>query len=281
MWTGQCIFFTNPSHLVNKIIIKFKVNLTVILKFYEVILVDLSRRSLFVSLLISLLVFSSFVAIGQESSNQGQTTVLATVNGEKITKKELTRASQVRRIVMSLSRQYRSFARFLMTSKAGQKFLSEYKKYVLDQLINQKLKSQKIEELGITVSDQAVEEEISKIVENNKQFKDKGQLEDYLKKNQKMSMDDLRSRIKQSLKAKKLRKQVTGKVTVSDKDIKSFYDKNKKNYTDKKGNVKPLEEVRDQIRSTIKTRKQGEAYNQWLQEVRKKANIEKKNLDQL
>lgn len=241
---------------------------------------DLSRRSLFVSLLISLLVFSSFAALGQESSNQGQTTVLATVNGEKITQQELSQASRVQQIVMSLSRQYRSFAQFLMTSEAGQNFLSEYRKYVLDQLINQKLTVQKVEELGITVSDQAVQAEIDKIVEGNKQFKDEAALEDYLKKNQNMTLENLKTRIRENLRSQKLREEVTDKVTVSEEEVEDFYNKNKQSYTDQEGSVKPLEEVRDQVRNAVRSQKQNEAYNQWLQEERKKADIEK-NLDQL
>ena len=241
---------------------------------------DFSKQSSLAVLLISLLVLSSFVAIGQEGSNPTGTTVLATVNGNKITRQELTRSSQVQRIVMSLSRQYRTFAQFLMSSNEGQDFLEEYRKHVLDQLINQEITKQKIEELGITVSDEAVQSEITKIIEGNKQFSNKSDLENYLKKNQKMSMADLKSRIKQNLKAQKLRGKVTDKVTVSEEEIKSFYESNKKNYTDRQGNVKPLKEVKGQIEDTLKTRKQSKAYSEWLKEARKKANVEK-NSDKL
>lgn len=241
---------------------------------------DFSRRNLFVSLLISLLVISSFAAVGQESTNQAETTVLATVNGEEITQQELSQASQVQRIIMSLSRQYRSFAQFLMTSEAGQDFLSEYRKHVLDQLINQELTAQKVEELGVTVSDQAVQEEIDKIIEGNKQFEDTDELEDYLKENQNMTLENLKTRIKENLRSQKLREEVTDKVTVSEEEVEVFYNKNKQSYTDQEGNVKPLEEVRDQVRNTVRSQKQNEAYNQWLEEEREKADIEK-NLDQL
>ncbi len=239
-----------------------------------------TKRNLLVTLLISLLVFSSVVALGQDNSNQGQTSVLATVNGEKITQRELSQASQVQQIVMTLSRQFRSFSQFLMTSEAGQNFLSEYRKYVLDQLINQKLTAQKVDELGVTVSEEAVQEQITKIVEGNKQFSDESDLKDYLKENQNMTMDALKSRISQSLKTEKLRKRVTDEVSVSEEEVKTFYNKNKQRYTDQEGNVKPLEEVRDQVRNTLKSQKQNQAYNQWLEEEREKADIEK-NLDQL
>lgn len=239
-----------------------------------------TKRDLLVTLLISLLVFSSFVALGQDNSNQGETSVLATVNGEKVTQQELSQASQVQQIVMSLSRQYRSFSQFLMTSEAGQNFLSEYRKYVLDQLINQKLTAQKIDELGVTVSEEDVQEEITKIVEGNKQFSDESDLKDYLKENQNMTMDSLKSQISQGLKTEKLRERVTDKVSVSDEEVETFYNKNKQRYTDQEGNVKPLEEVRDQVRNALKSQKQNQAYNQWLEEEREKADIQK-NMDQL
>lgn len=241
---------------------------------------NFSRRSLFVTLLISILIFSSFAAIGQEGSNQEETTVLATVNGEEITGQDLSQASQVQQIVMTMSRQFRSFAQFLMTSEAGQDFLGEYREHVLDQLIDQELTVQKVEELGITVSDEAVQEEIDGIVEGNEQFEDEGEVEEYLKENQNMTLDDLRASIRENLRSQKLREEVTDEVTVSDEEVETFYNNNKESYTDQEGNVQPLEEVSDQIRSTLKSEKQNEAYSEWLEEERKKADIEK-NEDQI
>lgn len=235
-----------------------------------------TKKAFLVIALVSLLVTSSLVVVAQdEQSSQEQPTVLATVNGQKITEEELTRNTGIYQIYMSLSQQYPTFTQFLMTSEAGQNFLNEYRKYVLDQLINQKLTVQKAEELGITVSDQAVQAEIDKIVEGNEQFKNESELEDYLKNNQNMTLEDLKTSIRENLRTQKLREEVTGTITVSEEEVEAFYNQNKQSYTDQEGNVKPLDEVSDQIRTTLKSEKQNEAYNEWLQEERKKADIEK------
>ncbi len=236
---------------------------------------NISKRTTLIVLAVTLLIFSSFAAAGQGTSSSAETTTVATVNGESITEQELTRATQTQRIIMSLSQQYRTFAQFLMTSEAGSNFLEEYRKNVLDQLIDQKLAQQKVEELGITVSETDVQSEIDSIIEENKQFESEEDLNSYLQKNQNSSLDDFRSRIKESLKTQKLRQEVTGEVTVSEDEVESFYEDNKSRYTDQQGNAQPLSEVRDQVRSTLKSQKQGDAYNKWLDEVREEADISK------
>lgn len=243
---------------------------------------NFTKKGLVVTFLISILVFSSFAIIAQDNSNQQdnseqqQPTIVATVNGEKITQQELSQSTQVYQIIMTLSQRYKSFAQFLMTSESGSKFLTEYRKYVLDQLINQKLTGQQIEKKGITAPDEEVQAEIDNIIENNKQFKDEKALEDYLKKNQNMTMDNLKSMIRDNLKVQKLKEEVTKEVTVSEEEVQEFYNDNKKSYKDDEGNVKPLDEVKDQVTDSLLNKKQNDAYNSWLEEVRNQAEIEKK-----
>lgn len=242
-----------------------------------------SKRKLLVLSLIFLLVTPSLALLAQdggETENQNQPRVVATVNGAEIMGQELSQRSQVYPIIMTLSRQYRSFAQFLMTSEAGSNFLREYRKHVLGLLIEQELQNQKMDELGITVSEDEVQGEIDKIIENNDQFKDQKSLEDYLKNNQNMSMDDLKKTIKESLRRQKLREQVTGDISVSEEEISSFYETNKSSYTDQEGNVKPLEEVREQIRENLLGQKRNELWANWLEEAKEEADIEK-NLENM
>lgn len=238
-----------------------------------------TKKSFLVFSLALLLVAPTLAVTAQNNEgsgqNQQQKTVLAKVNGAEITQKQLSQSAQVYPIIMTLSRQYRTFGQFLMSSEAGQKFLTEYRKHVLDQMIDQELQKQKIEDLGITVSDEEVQTEIDKIIENNKQFKDEKALEDYLKENQNMSLADLKSRMKENLKSQKLRDKVTGDVSVSEEEISSYYQKNKKSFTDDEGNVKPLEDVKSQIKSTLENQKKGQAFSKWLKKAREEANIEK------
>lgn len=238
-----------------------------------------SRRSVLIFSLALLMIMPALVVSAQSddgsSGSQNQTTVLATVNGAEITQQELSQSAQVYPIIMTLSRQYRTFGQFLMSSEAGQNFLNEYRKHVLDNLIDQKIQQQKIEELGIEVTDEEVQSEINNIIENNKQFKDEKALEDYLKNNQNMSLDDFKSRMKQSLRSQKLREEVTGDVSVTDEEISSYYEQNKQSFTDDEGNVKPLEDVRSQIENTLMNQKTSQAFSSWLEQARKEAEVEK------
>ena len=242
---------------------------------------NFTKKTVLVLVLISALVFSSFAILAQDGSDQKgnseqQPTIVATVNGEKITQQELSQSTQVYQIIMTLSQQYRTFAQFLMTSESGSKFLTEYRKYVLDQLITQNLRAQQIEKMGITVPDDEVQTEIDNIIENNKQFKDEKALEDYLKNNQNMTMDNLESMIRDNLKVQKLKEEVSKDVSVSEEEIQEFYNNNKESYKDDEGNVKPLEEVREQITNSLMNQKQNESYNNWLEKVKESAEIEKK-----
>lgn len=240
---------------------------------------NFTKKSLLVTLLISLLVLSSIAVVAQDSSegskSQSEPTVVATVNGENITQQQLSSATQVYPIIMTLSQKYRNFAQFLMTDEAGSKFLSEYRKYMLDQLIDQTLKQQQIKEKGITVPEEEVQSEIDKIIENNDQFNDEKALEDYLKNNQNMSMDEFKSMIKESLRSQKLTEEVTKDVTISEEQVQEYYESNKQNYKDEEGNVKPLEDVKKQITDTLVSQEQNKAYTEWLDKVREEADIKK------
>ncbi len=246
--------------------------------------VNLSKRSLLVFGLALLLVTPSITILAQNggtAQNQdNQKTVVATVNGSEITNQQLSQTAQIYPIIMTLSKQYRSFAQFLMTSEAGNAFLTEYRKYVLDKLIEQELQNQKMGELGLEASEEEVQKEINKIISNNDQFSDEKSLADYLKNNQNTTMEDLKRQIRNSIKRQKLRNEVTGKVSVSETEITSYYDSNKKNFTDQEGNVKPLAEVKDQIRETLKTQKSSKMWSNWLEKAKEEADI-KKNTENL
>jgi len=243
---------------------------------------NFSKRNFVIFSLVLLLVIPAIGVLaqdqesGQSSGQESQPTVVATVNGSDITQQELSQSAQVYPIIMTLSRQFRSFAQFMMTSEAGNEFLTEYRKYVLDQLIDQELQQQKIEDLGIEVSEEEVQEQIDSIISNNDQFEDEKSLEEYLKNNQNMSLDSLKSRIKESIRQQKLRDEVTGNVEVTEEEITTFYEENKESYKDQEGNVKSLDEVSDQIEGTLKSQKSNEAWSEWLEQEREEAEIEKK-----
>jgi len=241
--------------------------------------VNPSKRSLLVLTVTLLLVTPSIVvpaqSEGAEGNQDNKKTVVATVDGSEITDQQLSQSAQIYPIIMTLSRQYRSFAQFLMTSDSGNKLLTEYREYVLDRLIEQTLQNQKMEELGIEASKEEVQGEIDKIISSNDQFSNEKSLADYLKNNQNTSLADLKARIRNSLRRQQLRNEVIGEISVSEEEVSSYYDSNRQSFTDQEGNVKPLEEVKGQIRENLKTRKSSQMWSNWLEEAKEEAEIEK------
>ncbi|MBS3786744.1 peptidyl-prolyl cis-trans isomerase [Candidatus Bipolaricaulota bacterium] len=314
---------------------------------------NFSKRYFVIFSLVLLLITPSIGLLAQDagSGQQNQPTVVATVNGAEVTQQELSQSSQTYQIMMTLSRQFRSFAQFMMSSqkinnleldlndltlnsgdfsspdaliaqikdelsqtglmmlglKVGDEFVTQYelehgknvtldgnqlkvvvettdksalmtgyRLFVLERLIETEIQNQKTDNLGIEVSKEEVQKQVENIIENNDQFEDEKSLKDYLEKNQNMSLDDLKTRIRENLRQQKLKQEVTGKVEVTEDEMTSFYEENKGNYTDEEGNVKPFEEVKDQIEGTLKNQKTNKAWNEWLQTAKEEARIEKK-----
>jgi len=248
--------------------------------------VNFSKRNLVILSLVALMVIpvSGVLAQDKGSGQQNQPTVVATVNDAKITQQELSQAAQMRQITfMAMRRQLpQKFATFLLSNEEGRKFIEEYQKYVLDFLIDEEIKAQKAEELGITVSDKEVDEAVQKqvdsIINRSQQYKSEEDLakayESQTNRKWKDYKENIRTQQKESLKISKLQEEVTGDIQVTDTEIKNFYENNKQSFSGQDG-VKPLEEVRGQIESTLKNQKRSQEFNKWLQEEREKAEIEK------
>jgi len=227
----------------------------------------------------------SFIILAQnEGTQQDQPTIVATVNGSEITEQELSQAAQLTQVYMLAMQQQlpQRFTQFLFSSKQGRKFIQEYQMYVLDSLIDRELQSQKIEKLGITATEEEVEKAVDKQITSTIESSEKYETEEDLKKafesqgNQsyEAAKDNLRKQVKQSILQNKLREEVTSGVEVTENEMKTFYEENKESYKED-GNQKPFEEVKEKIKSTLIQQKKNEAWNNWLQEVREEANIEK------
>ena len=230
-----------------------------------------------------------------KTENQPQNRTAAIVNGEQITMAELSRATQFRNIMMLAYRGQlpQKFGQFLLTSDAGRKFLTAYRKSVLEDLIEEELQVQKAEEMGIEISeeklaealDKRVEQRIQRIISQSKQFKDTSDLDKYLKENQDMTLDEYRQEyrkqlnkesISQNMMIDKLKNEVVGEVNITDEEIQDFYEKNKQSFVDKDGNTKPLSEVRDSIKQSLQRQKETQKWNDWIQKVKEDSEIERK-----
>lgn len=102
----------------------------------------------------------------------------------------------------------------------------EFRKSILDQLINDKLYEQEAEKMGIKVTDKAVDDEVAR---TKKRFQSEDAFNKALKDAQ-FTMDELKDFIRINLIRKKVNEKVVGKITLSDADAKDYYDKNKEQF---------------------------------------------------
>jgi foldase protein PrsA len=108
----------------------------------------------------------------------------------------------------------------------------ESMKQQIVQLLAQKAAYQhKADQLGIKVSDKEVDTQLNQIIQQQAQGK-KALFLQQIKKSG-LTMQDARDIVKFQLTETKLRDRITKDVTVSDKDVKAYFDKNKAQYAQK------------------------------------------------
>ena len=151
-----------------------------------------------------------------------------------------------------------------------QKVLDGIKKQALDMLVNTELLKQEAASRKIVVTDADIDTRLETLK------KDVGG-EDVLKQRmQQFGVDEksLRHDISSELTIQALLDQVFKEkgVTVSDEEIKTFYDQAAAQ--GKKGDVPKLETVRDQIEKQLLSGKQQQVVTGYIEELRKKATIE-------
>ncbi|TET55273.1 MAG: hypothetical protein E3J54_00425 [Actinobacteria bacterium] len=105
------------------------------------------------------------------------------------------------------------------------KMEKEIKKLIMERLIQQELVKQAADKEGTKVTKKELDERIEQI----KKSTSKKQLDKTLKQ-MNWTMDDLRNMLENQILSQKLREKVTKGVKVSDKDVKDYYEKNKKQY---------------------------------------------------
>ncbi|MFW6268561.1 MAG: SurA N-terminal domain-containing protein [Bacillota bacterium] len=88
----------------------------------------------------------------QISGMEQQARVIATVNGEDIYFSELEQKLGIQQMNMELWQTNPGFVNFLNSSDAGQEFLHEYRRYRLDDVIDEILLKQKAKAAGIELS---------------------------------------------------------------------------------------------------------------------------------
>lgn len=185
---------------------------------------------------------------------------VATVNKTKITKHDLN---------VSVS-QLSAAAAAQGADATDEKVIDDIKNQALDMLVNTELLKQEAAARNIAITD----EDVAARLETLKT--DVGGEEALKERMQQFGVDEktLKRDIKNELTIQALLDQVfTEKgVTVSDEEIKAFYDQAVG--TEKKADIPKLDAVRDQIEKQLRSTKEQEVVSAYIEELRKNAAIE-------
>jgi len=146
---------------------------------------------------------------GSESTASGD--VAARVNGKEITTAELEKQFQVRTST---------------EQPPSQEEAQDLKLQLLNQMINDRILLELAAQAGLTASDAEVDVKFNELKSQGTEE----QFQDMLKQ-QKMSADEVKAEFRKQITIDKLvNKEITSKISVSEAEIKAFYDKNKESF---------------------------------------------------
>ena len=176
------------------------------------------RRVLIINLLLILL----FAGFGNTYAAEIIDRIVAIVNGDIITLSELEKASRTF---------YENMKARAMKTGRPLPPLRDLRKQVLNFLIDKKLTEQESQRLGITVTDQDIDNAINNLL------KDKGisrmELIEGLKSEGK-TLDDLRNEIKENIQRSRLiNRAVKSKIVITDEEVEKFYEEHKDQFSQK------------------------------------------------
>jgi len=171
-----------------------------------------------------------------QESQQPEEQVVAEVDGEKINRQELQQKSNLQMIAQQLFQIDQNFAQFLNSSEAGQEFLEEYNRHVLDDLIDEVLLRQEAERRGIEVTeedeDYYFEQHIDTIKEQ--QGITEEEIVEILQQQNIESLEQYQEVFVENsnLPLQKLTQELTGDMEIADEMAKQVYEQNEGQFTD-------------------------------------------------
>ncbi len=231
-------------------------------------------------LLVVALVFGfNYIKADDKTKDESQESkIVATVNSEDLTLEQLNKYAGIDQITTNLSYMIPDFADVLKSTEAGEKLLDEYRKVKLDDLIKQVLLNQEAEKSNITdqEKDNFFASYVSQIKEQN-QLDDEALLSN-LQQQGYDSLDEFKEYIfDNGAKVAILQKNILADVSVGDEEIESYYNENQEYFKDDKDEtaVKPLDEVKDDIKSTLMGDKKQKEWDNYVDKLQEKAEIKK------
>lgn len=214
-----------------------------------------------------------------EKNAQQQVQVVAEVNGEKITQQELAKQANVNQLLQQVSQIDQTFVQLLVNSEEGNALLERYQKQQLDSLINNVLLKQQVEEENITLSESEAEEfyqnQKQAILQNNNMSEE--EFKSALENQGYASEDEYKNEIMKNpqFKINKLiEEEVVNNIEVSEDELQAAYEENKENFQQQNKNAS-FEDLKPRLEQMLVQQKQRQQINQYLEELRNEAEIEK------
>ena len=174
-------------------------------------------------LVIALLIFGILIA-------ESTPTIVAVVNGERITSDFLNIMADLNRILIGIHDLDQKFYTALTTTPEGLAFLQRYRRMILDELIDQLLIQQLAEREGVKPDEKEIKERVEKDIEEA--LKKIGMSEEDFKKYLEtvgMDLESLKKKLEWMYRTdeslKNLKEKVTKDATVSEDEIRSYYEK--------------------------------------------------------
>lgn len=230
----------------------------------------------FAFLLFGMPVLSQEATEGEEIEGQ----VIAIVNGENLYMQDLEKRTNIQLITQQLSQMDQKFAQFLNYSEAGQEFLMEYNRYVLDDLIGEILLLQEADRKGIEVTeedeDYYFEQHINEIKEKNGLSEE--EILEVLQQQQIESLEQYQEVFVSNsnlLVQKLMEEEGIYNIKISDEMASEVYEQNKEQFVDQSGSIPPFEDIKEQLKAQIMQQEEQNAVNKLTEELRENAEIEK------
>ncbi len=210
------------------------------------------------------------LALGQEP--------VALVNGEPVTREELDRATRLSEILFTLYQDFPEFTQALLFTEEGQALLSRYERDTLERIILRKLQLQEARKRGLSPSEEAVNARVEQTLMQIMLYY--GLTEESLAQileSQGTTVEGFRAEIarqvEEQLLLEELKNAVVGEVEVEEEEIVRYYEENAERFKNEDGELRPLEEVRADIVALLLPTKREAFWQQWLADLRAKADV--------
>lgn len=204
---------------------------------------------------------------------------VAIVNGEPIEREELESIANLSQIIFTIYQQFPSFAQTLLLTEEGEALLHRYELDILEQLIRWALVLQEGQARGIEPAQETVDQRtqgmLDQIIQQNRLEGEEGLAAALAQQGRTLAdfREEVAQQVWEQLVIEQVQQEVTAAVTVTEEEIQGYYEDNPSQFMGEEGEPLPLEEVRDQVVSSLLSQKRSEAWRNWLAQAREAAEV--------